>query len=195
MTVSPDMRRNLKELTKMINDFNKIIKKLSKMHRDKIIYDGKYDNGMFKELIKKQTNLDDAYTKYYALVQQVSPNDIIPVPLSPTASASSSGSRSSVSSGSSSSSGVGPFNNSLPNFEDLQRRFEALQGMPPRRRSTRSRSRSGSTRSRSRSGSTRSRSRSRSRSGSRRSTRSTRSRSGSSGSRGGRKTRRSYKDR
>ena len=149
MTVSPDMRRNLKELTKMINDFNKIIKKLSKMHRDKIIYDGKYDNGMFKELIKKQTNLDDAYTKYYALVQQVSPNDIIPVPLSPTASASSSGSRSSVSSGSSSSSGVGPFNNSLPNFEDLQRRFEALQGMPPRRRSTRStRSRSGSSGSR-----------------------------------------------
>ncbi len=31
MTVSPDMRRNLKELTKTINEFNKTIKKLSKM--------------------------------------------------------------------------------------------------------------------------------------------------------------------
>lgn len=93
MTVSPDMRRNLKELTKIINEFNKTIKKLSKMHRKKM-EKGKEDKAMFKELIKKQTLLDNAYQKYHNLVEQVSPSDVIPVPLSPTASASSSSSSS-----------------------------------------------------------------------------------------------------
>lgn len=147
MTVSPDMRRNLKELTKTINEFNKTIKKLSKMHREKMA-EGKDDKAMFKALIKKQTLLDNAYEKYHNLVQQVSPSDIIPVPLSPTASSSSSRS--------SEVSEVGPFHDiPVPSVEDLQRRFEALQRRSRSRSRSQSRSRSrsrGSTRSRSRGG-------------------------------------------
>ena len=140
MTVSPDMRRNLKELTKTINEFNKTIKKLSKMHREKIAV-GKNDTAMFKALVKKQTLLDNAYQKYHNLVQQVSPSDIIPVPLSPTASASSSRS--------SASSGVGPFDSS-PDFSAFEERLQNLRQGVPRRSRSRSRS-SGNTRRRSRS--------------------------------------------
>ena len=93
MTVSPDMRRNLKELTKMINNFKKIIKDLSKLHREKIA-EGKDDRALFKTLIKKQKMLENAYEKYHNLIQQVSPSDVIPVPLTPTSSASSSSSSS-----------------------------------------------------------------------------------------------------
>ena len=101
--------------------------------------DGKDDRAMFKALIKKQTLLNNAYEKYHNLVQQVSPSDIIPVPLSPTASASSSRS--------SASSGVGPFDSS-PDFSAFEERLRNLRQGVPRRSRSRS---SGSTRRRSRS--------------------------------------------
>lgn len=93
MTVSPDMRRNLKELTKMINNLNKIIKDLIKINHEKVM-EGKDDPSLIKVLTKKQKMLHDVYVKYNGLVEQVSPNDVIPVPLSPTSSASSSSSSS-----------------------------------------------------------------------------------------------------
>ena len=91
MTVNHDMYRNLKELTEIINNFNKIIKNLSKMYREKMSK-RKYDKTIIKELLKKQTMLHEAYQKYTNLVEQVSPNDIIPIPLSPESSTSSSSS-------------------------------------------------------------------------------------------------------
>lgn len=135
MALTPDMRRNLSELTKIINNFNKVIKKLSKMHSTKM-KEGNDDKNLFNQLKKKQTMLDNAYSKYYHLIDELSPSEMVPVPLTPTSSASSSMTRSN-------SSHLGQ--PSDYNFDELHRRFDALQAnMPSRRTRSRTRSRGGS---------------------------------------------------